>query len=224
VSDGPFASLRAVLFDWDGTLADSAEASFRSYARVFPEFGIPFDRAAFERTYSPDWYHTYRELGLPEEHWDEANARWLDYYAHEPPVAVEGAHAAVTRLHQAGVAMGLVTSGSRVRVERELEQLGFARFFAAVVCHGDYHHRKPHPEALLLGMARMGVRAEESAYVGDSPEDVRMARAAGVFAVGIPGAFPNRDLLVASGPELLAPRLDTAVDALLARLGAGGDT
>ena len=51
-----------------------------------------------------------------------------------------------------------------------------------------------------------------------------MARAAGVFAVGIPGAFPNRDALVASGPDLLAPRLDTAVDTLLARLGGGGDT
>src|SRR6185436_18312098 len=111
----------------------------------------------YERTYSPDWYHTYREIGLPQEHWEEANARWLDYYAHEPPIAVDGAQAAVRRLQEAGVAMGLVTSGSRLRVERELRELGFAPFFAAVICHGDYEQRKPHPEALLLGLQRMGV-------------------------------------------------------------------
>ena len=96
------SALRAVLFDWDGTLVDSAEPSFRSYARVFPEFGIPFTRADFERTYSPDWYHTYRELGLPREHWDAANARWLEHYARERPQPLPGAVEAVERLRKKG--------------------------------------------------------------------------------------------------------------------------
>ena len=108
-----------------------------------------------------------------------------------------------------------------MRVERELAELDFARFFDAVVCHGDYARRKPHPEPLQVGLQRMGLTPEESAYIGDSPEDVRMAQAAGALAVGVPGAFPNRGLLVASAPELLAPSLDAAVDALLARLGGG---
>jgi phosphoglycolate phosphatase-like HAD superfamily hydrolase len=68
----------------------------------------------------------------------------------------------------------------------------------------------------------MGVAAAESAYVGDSPEDVEMARAAGVFAVGIPGAFPNRELLRASTPDLLAPTLRQAVEALLGPAFGGG--
>ena len=58
---------------------------------------------------------------------------------------------------------------------------------------------------------------EEAAYLGDSPEDVAMARAAGVFAVGIPGGFPNRGALAASEPDLLAPSLDDALDRLLSR-------
>lgn len=215
------SALRAVLFDWDGTLVDSAEPSFRSYARVFPEFGIPFAREDFERTYSPDWYHTYRELGLPQEHWEAANERWLEHYAHERPLPLEGALEAVGRLRAAGLTLGLVTSGSRVRVEREIAALSLGEAFAVTLCAGDYQHHKPHPEPLLLALARMEVSAAESVYVGDSPQDVLMARAAGVFAVGIPGPFPNRDLLVASGPELLAPSLGEAVDALLRRLGGG---
>ena len=215
------SALRAVLFDWDGTLVDTAESSFRSYARVFPEFGIPFTREDFQRTYSPDWYHTYRELGLPEEHWEAANARWLEHYAHERPQPLAGAPEVVQRLRAAGLELGLVTSGSRVRVEREMAALDLAQAFSVVLCAGDYRHHKPHPEPLLLALDRMDVSAAESVYVGDSPQDVLMARATGVFAVGIPGPFPNRELLLASAPELLAPSLGEAADALLLRLGGG---
>jgi phosphoglycolate phosphatase-like HAD superfamily hydrolase len=51
--------------------------------------------------------------------------------------------------------------------------------------------------------------------VGDSPEDVAMAKAAGAFAVGIPGGFPNREALVAAGPDILAPSLGEALRTLL---------
>jgi phosphoglycolate phosphatase-like HAD superfamily hydrolase len=59
--------------------------------------------------------------------------------------------------------------------------------------------------------------------VGDSPEDVAMAKAAGVRAVGIPGGFPNRAALAASAPDLLAPSLEAAVAALLGEPAAGSE-
>jgi len=211
------APLRAVLFDWDGTLSDSAEASFRCYARLFPEYGIAFERDDYRRTYSPDWYRTYTQLGLAREHWDAADARWLEYYTAEPAIEMEGAIAGVRALAEAGLRLGLVTSGSRTRVERELAGLDLARHFEVIVCAGDTEERKPHPAPLRAALAHMGVGAHESAYVGDSPEDVQMARAAGVFAIGIPGPFPNRDLLEAAEPDLLVNDLASAVAALLER-------
>jgi beta-phosphoglucomutase-like phosphatase (HAD superfamily) len=69
--------LRAVLFDWDGTLVNTAEASYRCYEKLFGSYGIAFDRDAFRRTYSPNWHLTYSALGLAEERWAEADARWL---------------------------------------------------------------------------------------------------------------------------------------------------
>ena len=69
--------LRAVLFDWDGTLVNTAEASYRCYEKLFGSYGIAFDREAFRRTYSPNWHLTYSALGLAEERWAEADARWL---------------------------------------------------------------------------------------------------------------------------------------------------
>ncbi len=211
----PRDGLRAVLFDWDGTLVDSAEKTYACYVRVFAAYGIVFDHAAFERTYSPDWYRTYEEVGLPRPHWPEADARWLSCYATEPSRLLPGARETLERLSGAGLRQGLVSSGDGSRVRREIGELGLAAFFGAVVCGGETARRKPHPEPLLLALERLGVPAGATAYVGDSPEDVAMARSAGVVSVGIPGRFPNRQALAASAPDLLAPSLETAAEALL---------
>ena len=217
----PPRPLRAVLFDWDGTIVDSAEASFRCYVRLFESYRIPFDRERFQRTYSPDWYRTYDALGLPKECWSEADARWLGYYAGEENVMLGGAREALVHLQQAGIALGIMTSGNRARVAREIEGLRLRGLFGAVVSAEDVEKRKPDPEPIVRGLELLGVPAGEAAYVGDSPEDVDMARAAGVYVVGVPGPFPNREELKASAPDMVCDSLAAAVAALLLR-GATG--
>jgi len=207
--------LQAVLFDWDGTLVNTAEANYRCYEKLFGSYGIAFDRDAFRRTYSPNWHLTYSALGLAEERWSEADARWLEHYCEEEVVLIDGARDALLRVRRAGLRAGIVTSGDRVRVGRELDDLGVASLFEVVVCAEDIVYRKPHPEALLLALDRLGVGAAEAVYVGDSPEDVQMAQAAGVLAVGVPGGFPNRESLAASRPEVLEGTLAGALDQVL---------
>jgi HAD superfamily hydrolase (TIGR01549 family) len=209
------AALAAVLWDWDGTLVDSAEASYRCYVRLFDSYGIGFDRALFARTYSPNWHRTYEAVGLAPDRWPEADQRWLEHYGAEESRLVPGAGEALRRLDEAGVAQGIVTSGDRTRVSRELSALDVERHFRTVVFGGDARQRKPHPEALLLALDRLALPPARAAYVGDSPEDVEMARAAGVRSVGIPGGFPNREALVASRPDVLAPDVLAAVTALV---------
>jgi HAD superfamily hydrolase (TIGR01509 family) len=208
-------ALTAVLFDWDGTLVDSAEASFHCYVKLFARFGLSFDREQFGRTYSPNWHRTYVEVGLPREHWEEADGCWHELYAAQHARPVPDARAALTSLRGAGLRLAVVTSGGRPRVEWEMGQYGLAPLFETVVYGDDAQRRKPHPEALLLGLGRLGVAAHEAAYVGDSPEDVEMAKAAGVFSVGIPGGFPNREALVAAAADLTVASLDLAASRLL---------
>ena len=209
------APVRAVLFGGDGTLLNSAESSYRCYRDLFASLGIDFDRARFQQTYSPDWYRTYRAVGLPEARWAEADALWLERYAREASPLVPGAREALLALRGRAVGLGLVTSGNRPRVSRELAALDLGDSFGAVVCADEAGARKPHPAPLLLALARLRVHPREAAYVGDSPEDIQMARAANVFAVGIPGGFPNRGALAAADPDLLTPSLGEAVEALL---------
>lgn len=210
-----------MLFDWDGTLADSAEATYSCYVHLFAGYGISFDREAFERTYSPEWHRTYQALGLAEAHWPEADRRWVEAFHREPKTLVPGAERTLARLADAGFALGLVTSGSRGRVSHDLEALGLDPWFQAVVFAEDASRGKPHPEPLLRSLDLLGVSPPDAAYVGDSPEDIAMARAAGSFAVAIPGGFPNRAALRASAPDFWAETLDQAAETLLAR-GASG--
>ena len=208
---------RAVLFDWDGTLLDSAEASYRCYRRLFAPYGIDFTREVFARTYAPDWYRTYQGIGLPRDRWVQADARWLEIYGEESCALRSGTPEELARIGSAGVLAGLVTSGSRGRVENELARLDITSAFSTVVCGEDAREKKPHPEALFTALSRLGLQAADAAYVGDSPEDIRMARAARVFAVGLEGGFPNAEALRASAPDALARDLAEAVDIVLAR-------
>jgi HAD superfamily hydrolase (TIGR01549 family) len=212
----PREPVEAVLFDWDGTLVNSADASFRCYREVFGRFGIPFDRDAYAATYSPNWQRTYSAVGLPKERWEEADRLWVEGYCRQTIPLIEGVRGAVERIAAAGLRQGLVTSGDRGRVERELLAHGLARFFGAVVCGSDPVEKKPHPQALLLALHQLGVPAARAVYVGDSPEDVEMARLAGVWSVGIPGGFPNAEALERAQPDLFAPSLSAAVESVIA--------
>jgi pyrophosphatase PpaX len=207
--------LRAILFDWDGTLLDSAEATFRSYQKLFGSFGIAFDRERFAQTYSPDWYRTYTAVALSREHWPEADSRWLELYASEEPVWIAGALEAVALVRGAGLSTGLVTSGSRARVERDLEKLSGAALFDVLVCSEDAAHKKPHPDPLNRALERLRIGPGEAACVGDSPEDIEMARAAGVFSVSVAGAFPNREALEASAADFQTATLAGAARHLI---------
>ena len=209
------SDLRAVLFDWDGTLVDTAEASYRCYVQTFRDFGIPFDRDTYKATYSPDWHFTYRTLGVPEERWPEADRLWLNYFACEEAALIEGAAEALRALTDRGMLLGIVTSGGRARVAKELTLHEVAEHFAHVVCGDDGPRRKPHPDALQHALEKLRVHPREAAYVGDSPEDVQMAKAAEVFSVAVPGRYPNTDALLAASPDLVARDLGEAVRKLI---------
>jgi HAD superfamily hydrolase (TIGR01509 family) len=209
--------VRAVLFDWDGTLADTAEASYRCYVRMFSEFAIPFDREAYARTYSPNWYQTFRQLGLAEEHWERADERWLAHFAEERIDLLDGARDVLEALAARGLATGIVTSGSRGRVERELMLHGLTGHLHECVFGSEVKEKKPHPEGLLLCLDRLKVHAADAVFVGDSPEDIDMARAAGVYSIAVTGGYPNREALLASKPDAFTDSIRALVELIDAR-------
>lgn len=208
--------LRAVLFDWDGTIINSFQADFTAYRMMFAEMGIRFDEALLLKHYSPDWHRVYAAAGVPRERWDEADRIWRHHYRAQRPPLVPGARAVLRQLARRYV-LGVVTSGNRVRVARQFREFGFTNTFAVRVCNEDAPRRKPHPAPMQVALRRLRLSPAECIYVGDAPEDVLMARALGVRTIGILGPFPTHARLRAAKPVAVLPSI-RALPAFLERL------
>jgi HAD superfamily hydrolase (TIGR01549 family) len=193
---------RAVLFDWDGTIIDSFRADFRAYRAMFQALAIDFSDAQLRRHYSPDWYRVYRAARIPRNRWSQADRLWAAAYKKESPRLLPAARAVLNRLSRS-FALGLVTSGDRKRVLRQLRQFRLRKLFPTCICSEDALKRKPHPAPLREALRCMQIRAAECVYVGDTPEDIEMARRAGVRSIGVPGAFPTSAKLKAARPDVL---------------------
>ena len=212
--------IRGVLFDWDGTLLNSYRADSSAYLAMFRAMGISWGLEELARHYSPNWYRVYRAAGLPRARWDEADRLWRAQYANHRPRLLGGVRRVLSQLEQRHQ-LGLVTSGDRNRVLRQLRDFSLTSFFAARVCSGDTRHRKPHPAPLRLALQQMKLEPAACVYVGDSPEDLEMARRAKVRAIAVLGPFPTEKRLRSAKPEILLESIAELPAALRAISAAG---
>ena len=198
----PTQAINTLLFDWDGTLADSAHLGLAAFQKTFDELGVAFPRDIYEATYSPNWYSTYEALRLPKEQWQRADELWMKHYGEETAQLIEGAAQTILDLHRKGYRLGIVSSGSESRVCRELKQSAVADIFQTVICNEHIINKKPHPEGLEIALQRLHSSPAESAYVGDAPEDIQMGKSARVLTVGVRSAYPSSARLLSAEPDI----------------------
>ena len=196
-----------LLFDWDGTLVDSAQLGLAAFEQSFAALGVAFDREIYRAVYSPNWYAVYEAMGLPKEKWQLADDLWVQHYGQQTAQPVAGAQETITGLKQKGYRLGVVSSGSECRVGREMRELGLDNFFETVVCNEQMENKKPHPEGLETALRSLGCSSEVSCYVGDSPEDIEMGKRAGMLTVGVRSDYPTSWKLKSHQPDILIESL-----------------
>ncbi len=208
--------IRAVVFDWDGTLVDSFAATRHASMAVFRHFGVRMDEARYQATYQPDWHATYREVGIPESRWGEANAIWQTCYRERLAEVrlFPGVREVLADLAAAGIRLGVVTSAERARLLAEIERFRLQNSFGALVAFEDAGRQKPHPDGLRRALGELGVPADRALHVGDRPEDVQMGKRAGARTAGIPSAYGRRSLLIDAKPDLMMSEARLVGDAL----------
>lgn len=179
---------RAILFDFDGTLLDSFPAHYQAYEVTLAHFNIEITPGLYHQIYSPNWLAVYEALGIPEEKYEEADGVWLAEAGKHSPQLFPDARPLLDKL-SVNYILGLVTSGSRNRVLRDLASTGIEEFFQVVVTGDDISKPKPDPEGLLIALDQLQIPPTQAFYVGDAREDCQMAQAAGVPFIGITSEF-----------------------------------
>ena len=191
---------RIVLFDLDGTLIDSGPIILESMQHaVRTVLGREIPREQLGLTIGGQGIVAQMQA-IDAEHADEL----LEVYKahndglHDTLVAFDDLLALLPRLRAEGRRLGIVTAKRHRTVALALDRFPALREeFDTVVAHEDTERHKPEPEPVLLAVDRLGGTPADAAYVGDSPFDIRAAKAAGAFAVGVGwgGIHPDERLL-----------------------------
>jgi pyrophosphatase PpaX len=208
---------RTVLFDLDGTLIDSGSlilASFRHATRTVLGRRIP-DETLMANVGGHGIHAQMRELD--PERVDELVRAYREHNLsiyHEVR-AFPGIEAQLARLRAEGRRLGIVTVKGRLTVDVTLEAIPFLGRLETVVTGDDAERHKPDPEALLLALGQLGADAGSAAYVGDSPFDIRAAKAAGMTAIAVAwGNIHPLTRLEAERPDLVVHEPDELADVL----------
>ena len=205
-----------VLFDLDGTVIDSGAIILASMRHATREvLGRDYSDAELMKTVGGPGLAAQMEALAPE-HVD----RLVEVYrAHNLPLhdtleACVGMEDVLVRLHEEGRTLGIVTAKWRATAELAFATVPLGHLFSTIVGGDETERHKPDPEPLLLGAERLGADPAQTAYVGDSPFDMRAAKAAGMFAVAVTwGRIHDRSRLEAEEPDAI---VDTAEELLAA--------
>jgi len=210
--------IRAALFDFDGTLADSFAAITASTNHVRESYGLPaLPEAEIRGHVGLGLAHLLRAL-VPNAPVEEAIAR---YRAHHQTVMftltrpMPGVAKTIPELARRGVRLG-VCSNKRVEFTKQLvKSLDLGAEFGCVLGAEDVGGRaKPDPAMVLEGIKRLGVSASEAVYVGDMDVDVQTGKAAGVPVWLVPGGAVGMEAAQAAGPDKVLTGFDQLLDLL----------
>jgi len=199
-------SFPVVLFDLDGTVVDTGAIILASMRYATREvLGREYSDAELMQAVGGPGLEAQMAAFAP----DRVDELVRVYRMHNEPLhdeieACVGMEDVLVRLKAEGRRLGVVTAKRRATVELAFARVPVGHLFDAVVGGDETERHKPDPAPLLLGVERMGAEPAETAYVGDSPFDMRAAKAAGMHAVAVTwGRIHDRERLEAEEPDAI---------------------
>jgi HAD superfamily hydrolase (TIGR01509 family) len=214
---------RGVLWDMDGVLVDTAELHYVSWSHVLLDYGIPFDRHRFRRTFGMNNHGTLAELlGRPPEPGFVAEVgerKEVEFrQAARGNVAVlPGVRSWLQRLQGAGYQQAIASSAPRENIDVLVDELEIRSFFEVLIAGADLPP-KPEPAIFFKAARELELRPEQCVVVEDSLAGVSGAKRAGMACIAVTTTNPAEALQMA---DLVVERLDAlapdAFDRLLSR-------
>ncbi len=192
---------KTIIFDWDGTLMDSAgriisamQASAAVVGLPVPEedavrhiIGLSLD-SVFDELF-PEADHLYKPKLFEEYRYQYIEADTT------PSPLFEGAEDVLLHLKEKGLSLAVATGKARKGLMRVMNESALTEYFDDSIC-ADEAESKPHPQMLELLTQRNGWEKQHCLMIGDTTHDLKMAKSAGINSIGVSyGAHPKENLL-----------------------------
>jgi N-acetyl-D-muramate 6-phosphate phosphatase len=183
--------MKAVLFDLDGTLIDTAADFIRIIQDMCREEGKPVVAADLIRTQVSEGARAmvklvYPELEVTDPVFLAHRQRFLDLYGTDIAVDTDlfqGMYPLLEELESHHIPWGIVTNKPRWLSEELLKALNLTSRCAVLVCPEDVTNTKPDPEPMYLAAKKININAEDCIYVGDHPRDIDAGRHANMYTI-----------------------------------------
>jgi len=177
--------IKAVLFDFDGTLADTLPFYIKAYDQALQKIGFKFsDKKIAQTCFGKKENVICRFLGVPKKTDEFAQAYFQgvkELFKRAP--LFENTIETLNFIKNKGIKIIIITFAYRWYINQMLNQYKLGNYFDFIISTNDVIHAKPSPEAVLKATDRLGIKPDETIVVGDSKSDMLMGKSAGSITV-----------------------------------------
>lgn len=214
---------KAVLFDLDGTIADSLESLACATNMILQECGLNTLEKDCYRYFAGNGAKTLVERALIEagdiqlKQFEQAYEKYEAYFAKECNHKVqtfEGLPEVLETLKSKGIKLGVVTNKAQDNAVMVVEELYGKDMFDVIVGVTDNRPKKPDPAEAVYAMEQLGVAPDETVYVGDTNVDMETGNGAGCLTVGVLWGFRSREELEANHAHVIVEKVEELLEVI----------
>lgn len=200
--------IEAVLFDLDGTVADTNDLVYTSFRKLFDQLGLQVEDDIIYSFFGEPLENSLKKYAdNPEEllsHFRDFNEK-----AHDQMIKpFDGVVETLELLLEKGIKLGIVTSKREYMAKKSLLALDLTKYFSVVVTPEYTRKHKPYAEPLLKACELMGgIDPTHTIMVGDATYDILCGNKAGAYTVGVNYSMISQDVLKAANPDFMVDNL-----------------
>jgi phosphoglycolate phosphatase/pyrophosphatase PpaX len=180
--------MKAIIFDFDGTLANTLPICYYAFQNVFKEFdNKDLSSEEIKAMFGPS------ETGIIRENLTNVNKEqaielyYKKYFENHSNLVSPNKEIdeMIRHLKDKGIKMGIVTGKARKSLDISLKALQMDKLFEVIITGDDVVKPKPHPEGIIKALSLLGVQNNEAMFIGDSDADIQAGNQANVHTVGV---------------------------------------
>lgn len=191
--------IRALLFDFDGTILDTEICDYEAWRAVYQSYGFDLSLEAWSPGFHGDIdkFDPHRELENRLGHSLQRHAIRHQHATFEAQCIAQqslrpGIATYIQEAHQRDLKVGVVSSETHAWITSHLTRFGLADSFDIICSADDSRHLKPEPDLYLLALERLNVSSPETVAIEDSPNGITAARRAGLYCVAVPNPVTSQ--------------------------------